>query len=242
MVRITFISIFFGLLLLTIAGCGDDEASTPVIVPTSVPGIVAANFDDSASNKYFPLEPGTTRVFEGTEEEDTIRIEETVTHDTKQILGVTCVVVRVKEFINGELAEDTFDWYALDNEGTVWYFGEDSKEYEDGEVVSTEGSWEAGVDGATPGFIMKANPQIGDSYRQEYYPGEAEDLGEVIKLNQSTSVAYGSFDGVLVILEWSPLEPEVLEEDYYAPGVGPILEEVVAGGSERIELVSITKE
>ena len=95
-----------------------------------------------------------------------------------------------------EMDLETFDWYAQDNDGNVWYFGEDSKEYEEGEVVSTEGSWEAGVDGAKPGIIMKANPQIGDSYRQEHYPGEAEDLGEVIRLNESASVPRGSYDGI----------------------------------------------
>ena len=143
------------------------------------------------------------------------------------------------ELVDGELAEETFDWYAQDNDGNVWYFGEDSKEYEEGEVVSTEGSWEAGVDGAKPGIIMKANPQIGDSYRQEHYPGEAEDLGEVIRLNESASVPRGSYDGVLVIQEWSPLEPDVIEHVYYAPGIGVILEEVVEGGARRVELAKI---
>ena len=136
----------------------------------------------------------------------------------------------------------TSDWYAQDNDGNVWYFGEDSREYEDGEEVSTEGSWQAGVDGAQPGIIMKANPRIGDSYRQEYYPGEAEDMGQVIRLNESASVPYGSFGEVLVILEWNPLEPDVIEHDYYAPGVGAILEVVVEGEPERVELVEIRAE
>ena len=241
---IAVLSMFFGLLLLTIAGCGDEEAITPAIVPTDLPAFDPANFVDSdiIDNQYFPLKPGTTRIWDGTEDEDTILIEEYVTHETKQILGVTCVVVRVQEWVDGELAEDTFDWYAQDSSGNVWYFGEDSKEYEEGEVVSTEGSWQAGVDGATPGMIMKANPQIGDSYRQEYLLDEAEDMGKVIKLNESISVPYGSFDGLVVILEWSPLEPEVIEHDYYAPGVGSILEVVVKGGAERVELVEIRTE
>ena len=160
----------------------------------------------------------------------------------KDVLRWIRVKEWVKEWVDGELAEDTFDWYAQDSSGNVWYFGEDSKEYEDGVFVGTEGSWQAGVDGAKPGIIMKANPQIGDSYRQEYYLDEAEDMGKVIKLNESTSVPYGSFDGVLVILEWNPLEPKVIEHDYYAPGVGAILEVVVKGGSERVELVEIRTE
>ena len=241
---ILIVSTLIGLLLLAIAGCGGSSEAEAVIVPAALPKIDPANFVDSQviDNPYFPLKPGTTAIYDGTEEDDTVHIEEFVTHETRQIMGVTAVVVRVREWINGELAEDTVDWYAQDREGNVWYFGELSKEYEDGEFVGTEGSWEAGVDGATAGIIMKANPQVGDAYRQEYLPGEAEDMGEVIRLNESTSVPFGSFEGVVVILEWNPLEPDVLEYDYYARGVGAILEEVVEGEAERIELVAIRSE
>ncbi|MCJ7444198.1 MAG: hypothetical protein MUO26_06665 [Methanotrichaceae archaeon] len=124
------------------------------------------------------------------------------------------------------LAEETFDWYAQDEHGSVWYFGEDSKEYENGKVVSTDGSWEAGVDSAEPGLVMEANPQIGDTYRQEYYEGEAEDMAQVISLNESVTVPYGLFDKCLVIEEWTPLEPNLIEAD---------------GGSERLELVDILR-
>ena len=124
----------------------------------------------------------------------------------------------------------------------MWYFGEDSTEYEKGKAVSTEGSWEAGVDGAQPGILMKAEPRLWDAYRQEYLPDEAEDMGEVININESTSVRYGPFDALVVIKEWTPLEPDVIEYDYYAQGIGAILEEVVKGGAERIELVKITTE
>ena len=137
-----------------------------------------------------------------------------------------------------ELVEDTYDWYAQDHEGNVWYFGEETAEYEDGEIVSTAGAWEAGVDGALPGIAMEADPTVGDSYRQEYYPGEAEDMAEVVQTGVSEEVAFGAFDDLIVIEEWTPLEPEVVEEKSYALGVGVVLETTVQGGSGRIELIS----
>jgi len=213
------------------------------LVPPYRKEIDPADFVDRVDNRYFPLTPGTTFVYEGeTEDGEAVRIEDYVTHETKQILGVTCVVVRNRVIENGDLVEETFDWYAQDKDGNVWYFGEDAKEYEAGVVVSTEGSWEAGVDGAMPGIIMEANPQVGDFYRQEYYKGEAEDMAEVLSLTESASVIYGSFDNLLMTREWTPLEPGVVEHDYYAPGVGLILEVMVEGGSERVELVEITTE
>jgi hypothetical protein len=118
--------------------------------------------------------------------------------------------------------------------------GEETAEYENGEVVSSAGAWEAGVDGALPGIAMLADPQIGDSYRQEYYPGEAEDMAEVIRVGDSQEVAEGTYDQLVVIEEWTPLEPQVIEEKSYASGVGVVLEEVIEGGAGRIELLSFT--
>jgi len=209
------------------------------LVPPYRKEIEPANFVDRVDNRYFPLTPGTTFVYEGKTEDGTVRVEDYVTHETKQVLGVTCVVVRNKVIENGDLVEETFDWYAQDKDGNVWYFGEDAKEYEAGVVVSTKGSWEAGVDGAMPGIIMEANPQVGDFYRQEYYKGEAEDMAEVLSLTESASVIYGSFDSLLMTREWALLEPGIVEHKYYAPGVGLILEVMVEGGSERVELVEI---
>ena len=155
-------------------------------------------------------------------------------------MGVSTTVVRDTVTVDGELIEDTYDWYAQDHEGNVWYFGEETAEYEDGEIVSTAGAWEAGVDGALPGIAMEADPTVGDSYRQEYYPGEAEDMAEVVQTGVSGEVAFGAFDDLIVIEEWTPLEPEVVEEKSYAPGVGVVLETTVQGGSGRIELISFT--
>jgi hypothetical protein len=152
-------------------------------------------------------------------------------------MGIEAVVVVDQVFEDGELVEDTEDWFAQDAEGNVWYLGEETAEYEDGEVVSTEGAWEAGVDGALPGIVMHADPQPGQAYRQEYDEGEAEDMAEVVRLDGTVSVPFGEFTDVVVIKEWTPLEPDVVEEKYYATGIGPVLEVTVVGGSERNELV-----
>lgn len=206
------------------------------------PVINPDDFVEIIDNPYFPLTPGTTFVYEGESEEETIRDEVFVTNETRTVMGVNTIVVRDRVFEDGELTEETFDWYAQDRDGNVWYFGEDSREYDEGEVVSTEGSWEAGVDGAKPGILMEGNPQVGDTYRQEYLEGEAEDMAEVLSLNESVTVAYGSFEDCLKTKEWTPLEPGIEENKYYAAGTGPVLEMAVKGESERLELVDIITE
>ncbi len=220
-------------------GCGEDEPVIDVGDEPYNPVINPADFVAQIDNQYLPMTPGTTFVYDGESEDGKERIEVEVTHETKEILGVTCIVVRDRVWVDDELAEDTFDWFAQDEDGNVWYFGEDSKEYEGGKLVSTGGSWEAGVDGAKPGIIMKGDPQVGDAYRQEYYEDEAEDMAEVLSLNESVSVPYGSFENCLKTQEWTPLEPDVVENKYYAPGVGVVLEVAVEGESERVELVEV---
>ena len=220
-------------------GCGEDSPVIEVGDEPYDPVISPADFVAQIDNQYLPFTPGTTFIYEGETEDGKERIEVNVTHETKEILGVTCIVVRDRVWVDGELVEDTFDWFVQDKAGNVWYFGEDSKEYEGGKVVSAEGSWEAGVDGAKPGIIMKANPQVGDAYRQEYYEDEAEDMAEVLSLNESVSIPYGSFENCLKTMEWTPLEPDVVEHKYYAPGVGVILEVAVEGEEERVELVEV---
>ncbi|MGH2806078.1 MAG: hypothetical protein ACRDKT_02260 [Actinomycetota bacterium] len=152
-------------------------------------------------------------------------------------MGVTTTVVEDVVTLNGELAEKTLDWYAQDVDGNVWYFGEDTAEYEDGKKVGTHGSWEAGVDGALPGIIMNADPQVNDAHRQEFYRGEAEDMYWIVEANVTKEVPFGSFDDVIHTLEWSPVEPGVVGEKFYAPGIGLIWERSLAGGRERFELV-----
>jgi hypothetical protein len=213
--------------------------ATPTVKESVDPTIDPADFVSQIDNPYYPLTPGTTFVYDGEEDGEAEHTETEVTSETKTILGVTCVVVHDQVWVEGELAEDTLDWYAQDKDGNVWYFGEDSKEIEDGEVVSTEGSWEAGADGAQPGIVMLADPQVGDSYRQEYYEGEAEDMGEVIGVGESVTVGETTYDHALVTRDWNPLEPGVVEEKTYAPDVGLVLEELVEGGEGRSELVEV---
>jgi hypothetical protein len=185
-------------------------------------------------NPYFPLKPGTTFIYESSTEQD----EVFVTHNTKDILGVTCTEVHDTVTEDGELTEDTLDWYAQDKDGNVWYFGENSQQLEGGRVVSVEGSWTAGVDGAKPGIIMEANPAVGDFYRQEFALGTAEDVGEVLSLNESVVVPYGSFNNCLKTADTSPLEPDVMEDKFYCQGIGDVLEEDLTSG-EKLELKQI---
>ncbi len=197
------------------------------------PEIDAANFVDVIDNPFFPLTPGTMFVFEGEGE----RVEVTVTDETRVVMGVTTTVVRDQAFEDGELVEDSRDWFALDGDGNVWYFGEETAEIADGEIVNTHGSWEADVDGAQPGIVMLADPRVGDTYRQEFYEGEAEDIGRVHALDVSVEVPFGSFDGALETEDWTPLEPDIVEHKWYAPGIGVVREEIVEGGEGSLELV-----
>ena len=198
------------------------------------------NFVSKIDNPYFPLTPGTTFTYRGETEGVPTRNVTIVTNDTKVILGVTTTVVHDQVYENGVLAEDTFDWYAQDNAGNVWYFGEDTKELdENGNVISTEGTWEAGVNGAEPGIVMEANPKKGDKYQQEFAADVAEDMAQVIGFVDSFCVSYGCFNNVLVTKEWTPLERGVVENKYYAKGVGFIYGVMVKGGDEQIELVRV---
>src|SRR4030095_16811931 len=144
------------------------------------------NFVSEVTNPYFPLKPGTTFIYEGESDGVPTREVVQVTRDTKEILDVLTTVVHVRTYEDGVLIEDTFDWYAQDEDGNVWYFGEDTKELDaGGNVISTEGSWEAGVNGAEPGIIMEADPKKGDRYQQELAPGVAEDMAQVIGFEDS---------------------------------------------------------
>jgi hypothetical protein len=140
---------------------------------------------------------------------------------------------------DGQLVEDTFDWYAQDHRGNVWYLGEETAEFENGEIASTQGAWEAGVDGALPGIAIPADPQPGMKYRQEFYKGEAEDNGEVLSTNEMAEVPHGQFDDMLLTKDTITIEPDVLEYKLYAKGVGPVLVLGVSGGGGREELVEI---
>jgi hypothetical protein len=200
-----------------------------------------AEFSVDITNRWWPMEPGTRWTYRETDEEGTeLEVVVTVTSATKKLAnGVTARVVRDSVTEGGSLVEDTFDWYAQDADGTIWYLGEDTAEFEDGEISSRDGSFEAGADGALPGVIMPGSPAVGSVYRQEYYAGEAEDQGEILDLHASASVPAGSYRRVLQTADTNALEPDVLEHKYYAWGVGPVLTVDVDGGV-REELVSLT--
>jgi hypothetical protein len=220
---------------LALVGCTQTEA----VIDPGDGGDYSVQVDPSRfvatiDNPWLPFTPGSRWVYEAGGGE---RNEVVVTGQTRRIMGITATVVRDVETRNGELVEETSDWYAQDRDGNVWYLGEDTRAFRNGEP-SPAGSWEAGVDGALPGIIMQADPQVGDAYRQEFYRGEAEDMGKVVRLGASQTVPFRPFDGLLVTQDWTPLEPEVVEEKYYAKGVGLVLETTVKGGSDRNELVS----
>jgi hypothetical protein len=185
------------------------------------------------TNPWFPLTPGTTYVYQGVKDGKPSRELLTVTHRTKTIAGAPCAVVEDRLYLSGKLEERTTDWYTQDAKGNVWYFGEATAELDrNGKVKTTKGSWEAGRDGAKPGIFMPADPRVGQSFRQEYLEGEAEDHFRV--------VAYLG-PNALLTEEWTPLEPGVLDHKLYVRGTGTALERTVKGGDELNELVSVRK-
>lgn len=205
------------------------------------PVIVPANFSTTIDNPYFPLTPGTTRIYVAQTTHGVISNVVATTHQTVVVQGVTCVEVHDTVFTDGAVTEDTLDWFAQDNAGNVWYFGENTLEIEGDLVISTEGSFKAGVNGDKAGIIMKAQPAVGDYFRQEFVLGQGEDVEEVISLNESVTVAAGTFTQCVKIQETTALEPENTVHDYYAPGIGPVLS-IDMPSNERLELVQITTE
>lgn len=199
----------------------------------------ASDFVDEVSNRYFPLEPGTTFRYRGTEEGDAVQDDVIVTGMTRTILGVRATVVHDFVAVNGLRSEKTSDWYAQDKHGNVWYLGEAAFEFVDGHWVRADDSWEAGHDGARAGVIMEAHPKVGDTYTQEHYSGHAEDMARVSSTHASISVPYGSFHHALKTDECTPLEPGVLDVKYYARGVGEVFEATVQGGSAELALFSV---
>jgi hypothetical protein len=202
-----------------------------------------AAFTVEIDNPYWPMEPGTRWTYRETDAEGAVlKVVVTVTSETKEIAnGVTARVVRDTVTENGDVVEDTFDWYAQDADGNIWYLGEDTAEFEKGEISSRAGSFEAGVDGALAGVALPANPIDDLRYRQEHYEGEAEDQGEVVSTGEQVEVEAGHYDDVVVTKDTNPLEPKVLEFKFYARGVGPALAITVSGSSDREELIKVKK-
>jgi hypothetical protein len=256
--------------LVVVAGCGSKgkslsvssgttpQSSAPTIPDTNVkgspgtakfvsqpyhPNLKAANFTSQITNKWFPLIPGRTWTYIGRRDGVPNKHVLTVTNQTKTILGVPNVVVQdvVTNNADGSLIEKTTDWYSQDTAGDIWYFGENTAEYTNGVVSSTAGTWEAGVDNAQPGIVIKGTPQVGQIYRQEYRPGVAEDIAKVISTNSSISVPLGQYNNVVETLDTDPLDPAKLEHKWYAAGVGFVHAVRKSGGhSEQVNLVRMT--
>jgi hypothetical protein len=233
---------------LALGACGGDDNSDAAATASDLPQgsehveIDPADFTTEIDNPYWPMSVGSEWVYRETDQEGAEqKVVVTVTPKTKEIAnGVEAVVVRDVVTEGGEPVEITDDWYAQDSEGNIWYMGEDTAEYENGKIASRSGSFEAGLDGAEPGIIMPADPRPGIEYRQEYFKGEAEDVGAIVDTDTQAEVPAGHYKPTLMTEDTNPLEPKVLEFKFYAEGVGPVLAISVSGGSDREELLSHT--
>lgn len=236
-------------LALAATACGDSSPRAAAVIDPGDGGnyevaINPAAFTSVVDHPYLPKRPGTRWVYKTTDtdgEMEIVTIE--VLDERRTVMGVETIVVHdVVTTGDGELVEDTYDWFAQDRNGNVWYFGEDTTSHRDG-VASDAGSWEAGVEGALPGIVMPGTPEVTRiGYRQEYLAGEAENMGQVIAVSGDVTVPAGTFDDVLVTRDWTPLEPETVEEKTYARGVGLVKETKPVGpdAGELVELVEFT--
>ena len=203
------------------------------VIASGAPGSAGPRFSVRVINPWFPLIPGTTFVYTGVKDGKPSRDVMTVTHRTAVIGGAPCVVIDDRVYLAGHLGERTTDWYTQDSRGNVWYYGEQTAELDaHGRVTSTQGSWRAYVHGAEPGIFMPAHPHLGQSFRQEYYKGQAEDHFRVVGVASAK---------VLLTKEWTPLEPAVIDHKLYVRGIGQVLEQSIAGPTERGELVQVRR-
>jgi hypothetical protein len=205
-------------------------------------GGATAGFGPRVDNPWFPLIPGTTFVYRGVKDGKAARDVVTVSHTTRTIQGVRCTSVSDRLYLAGRLEERTTDWYAQDRRGNVWYFGEATAELDrSGHVTSTEGSWLAGRHGARAGIYMPARPRVGQTGRQEYYKGHAEDHFAVVSVRARVSVPYLSSTRAVLTKEWTPLEPGTLDHKYHVRGVGQVKEVTVKGPTERNVLLFVRR-
>lgn len=225
--------------ILLLAACKKEK--TRIIDSGYKPDISIAKFSKSTnfSNPYFPAAAGKKFIYEGQTGEGLEHVEEQRLTTTRIILGITCIVVNFRSWVNGILVEEAMDWYAQDNDGNVWYFGEAVDNYDaNGILKDHAGSWEAGVDGAQPGMIMPANPQAGMAYREEYYFNHAEDRAQVLETGLTVAIPFGTYSNCIKTKNWTELEPDVIENKYYAPGTG-LVKEVDLSDNTEIRLIAI---
>lgn len=226
-------TVFVALILpFALAGCSGDSCK---IDTTYNPVIDPAKFVAVVDNPFYPLTPGVQYEYQNGDE----HVTTIVTSDRKVVLGVSCVVVHDTSMVNGQLVEDTYDWFAQDRDGNVWYMGEDTTQLANGKVTGHDGSWEGGIDNAKPGIVMPAMRTLNQPYRQEYRPCEAEDQGQVLATDATATVPAGSFSGCVETKDFSALEPDVIENKFYCPNVGLVLTVDTSNG-QREELLSKT--
>jgi len=200
-------------------------------------------FSARVTNPYFPLRPGMRWVYRGVDEGKRQRNVVDVTDRVVVVAGAPCAVIHDRVFLDGHLAEETLDYYSQDARGTVWYFGEDTHTLDShGRVISTEGSWRAGVDGARQGIYMPPHPRVGQRFQQEHYPGHAEDRFKVLGRHASVQTPFRDFRRrALLTEEWTPLEPGVRDRKWYVRGIGQVREASAKGPRERADLVSFQR-
>jgi len=225
-------------LLMLLTGCAPKETYTV--------DLTATDFVTGVNNPYLPFIPGSKWVYQAMLEDGTVeRNEIEVLQETRDVHGVKATVVHDLVFVGEQIVEETFDWYAQDKDGNVWYLGEAVDNYENGVLVDHKGSWEWGVDGALPGIMMWADPSlhVNEKYNQEFYAGEAEDKGQVLSVNESVTVPFGSFENVLKTYDFSSLDPGLQEHKFYAKGIGVIKEVDMVSGEEvvLIEFIPFAK-
>jgi hypothetical protein len=223
---------------MTIAHAGSAPAGPSGIAYE--PKLDPAHFVSKIDNPYYPLPVGRTLTYRGVRDGVTQTDTVHVTNRTKVIEGITARVITDVATHHSRLLESTTDYYAQDDQGTVWYLGEDTKAYDSQGNVDTSGSWTAGVNDAEPGIIMESNPQIPDGYRQEYLAGEAEDTAWVVNRGTSTNVPYGTIHNTMTSLEFARIEPTVVDQKIYGPGLGIVRETAISGDIEISKLVKVT--
>jgi hypothetical protein len=239
----TLMAVGFGLAL----GCGSQDSTPPTDISAAGTATSSAfDFDPGdfvkvIDNRLLPLAPGTRFVYIGSEDGERLRDIMDVTRDRKTALGVSAIVVLDRLYKSGELVEKTFDYFAQDEDGNVWYMGEDTKEYENGRVVSTEGTWLAGRNGARPGVFMPAHPKLGQTVQQEFAAGVAEDRSTFIDLDATVTVPYGTFKHCVKTHDFTPLEPGALETKAYCPHIGLVRGRDIKGGTVHLSLVKIER-
>lgn len=236
--------------LIFLVGCSGGTESPTVNPPASKPAgegytvdLTPADFVEVVDNPYFALIPGTKWEYDirrgsVTIEKDTVE----VLKETREVMEIQATVVRDMVSVGDQLVEDTYDWFAQDKNGNVWYVGESVDNYVGGVMANHKGSWEWGVDGALPGIIMWADPSahLNEEYYQEYYLGRAEDKGQVLSVNESVTVPFNSFENVVKTFDFSALEPNLKEHKFYAAGIG-LIKEIDLNSGEEVLLIEFTQ-